>query len=92
MRKIITWQEADGYHWDTRAGSTARGYLDARGVAYPTRKAARAAGLEAMRPLLYDYQTGEIIRSATAAELAESRAAGEAGVIVVDGRSCYVSE
>ena len=45
---------------------------------------------------LYDYKTGEAIRSATAAELAASIKAaktdGGAGVIVVDGRSCYAQE
>lgn len=45
---------------------------------------------------LYDYQTGEAIRPATAAELAASIEAAEhdggAGVIIIDGRSCYVQE
>lgn len=44
---------------------------------------------------LRDYQTGEAIRPATLAELAASieatRDDGGAGVIVVDGRSCYVA-
>ena len=43
---------------------------------------------------LHDYKTGEVIRDATPAELAESIEAekhdGGAGVIVVDGRNCYV--
>ena len=42
---------------------------------------------------LYDYDTAEPVRAATPAELAESEAAarrdGGAGVIEVDGRSCY---
>lgn len=41
---------------------------------------------------LNDYKTGEVIRPATADELAASKAAGDTGVITVDGRSCYVSE
>ena len=45
---------------------------------------------------LMDYSTGEIVRIATAAELAESIAAAEidggAGVIDVDGRRCWVQE
>ena len=40
---------------------------------------------------LTDYRTGEDIRPATAEEAAASTAAGERGVITVDGRSCYVS-
>lgn len=44
---------------------------------------------------LHDYQTGEYIREATPEESASSNAAarhdGGAGVIIVDGRSCYVS-
>lgn len=43
---------------------------------------------------LHDYTTGEYIRAATQAERQESDAEVEAGhyegVIVVDGRSCYV--
>jgi len=52
----------------------------------------------AMRPehgTLCDYHTGEAIRRATAAELWASRDAagrdGGPGVIVVDGRRCYVA-
>jgi hypothetical protein len=45
---------------------------------------------------LHDYKTGEFIRFATAPELSASIEAGQsdggAGVIVVDGRSVYVSE
>lgn len=45
---------------------------------------------------LYNYATGEAIRPATAAEMAESIAAAERdgghGIIVVDGVSCYVQE
>lgn len=45
---------------------------------------------------LHDYKTGEYIREATDAELQSSIEAakhdGGAGVIVVDGRSCYVVE
>lgn len=45
---------------------------------------------------LHDYKTGEVIRPATAAELAASIEAaktdGGAGVIVVDGRSVYAQE
>ena len=45
---------------------------------------------------LTDYQTGESIRPATAAEraasLAAAKADGGAGVIRVDGRSVYVAD
>ena len=45
-------------------------------------------------PSLINYQTGEFIRMATKAETHESLAAAEydggAGVIVVDGVSCWV--
>lgn len=45
---------------------------------------------------LHNYKTGEAIRPATAAELAASIEAaktdGGAGVIVVDGVSCYAQE
>lgn len=45
---------------------------------------------------LYDYQSGEEIRAATSQELNDSREQAEsdggAGVIDVDGRSCYVVE
>lgn len=45
---------------------------------------------------LHNYKTGEVIRPATAEELAASieaaKADGGAGVIVVDGVSCYVQE
>lgn len=40
--------------------------------------------------MLIDYRTAEIIRTATAAEIAESLAAGPTGVIMVDGVLCYV--
>ena len=40
--------------------------------------------------MLIDYRTAEIIRSATASEIAESLAAGPTGVILVDGVPCYV--
>jgi hypothetical protein len=45
---------------------------------------------------LTDYQTGESIRPATAAEraasLAAAKADGGAGVIRIDGRSVYVAD
>ena len=45
---------------------------------------------------LIDYNTGETIRTATTTELNESIEAskvdGGTGVIVVDGRSCYVRD
>ena len=45
-------------------------------------------------PHLTDYRTGEDIRTATAEEVEASKAAAEtdggAGVILVDGRACYV--
>jgi len=45
---------------------------------------------------LIDYSTGDIVRKATADELRASidaaKVDGGAGVIDVDGRSCYVSE
>jgi hypothetical protein len=40
---------------------------------------------------LTDYRTGEPIRPATAAEHAQSLAAGEAGVFELDGRSVFVA-
>jgi hypothetical protein len=44
---------------------------------------------------LYNYQTGALIRTATAAEATASEAAalldGGSGVIEVDGVSCYVA-
>jgi hypothetical protein len=47
-------------------------------------------------PQLYSYQTGERIREATPAELAASIDAaaddGGAGVILVDGRRCFVRD
>jgi nicotinamide mononucleotide (NMN) deamidase PncC len=40
---------------------------------------------------LCDYNTGDIIREATAVEAEESSTqSGDEGVIVVDGRDCYV--
>ncbi len=45
---------------------------------------------------LCDYNTGDTIRPATAEERAESLEAarydGGAGVIEIDGRSCYVED
>jgi hypothetical protein len=41
---------------------------------------------------LTDYQTGDDIRPATAAERVASDAAGPEGVILVNGRSCYVAD
>jgi hypothetical protein len=45
---------------------------------------------------LHDYTSGSYIRPATEAERDASRAAAEsdggAGVILVDGRSCYVQD
>jgi len=45
---------------------------------------------------LHDYKTGEFLRIATLQELSASIEAGKSdggsGVILVDGRSCYVSE
>jgi len=47
-------------------------------------------------PKLVDYNTTEVIRDATEEEARESREAaktdGGAGVIEVDGRSCYVED
>ena len=40
---------------------------------------------------LYNYKTGEAIRPATEAEAKESAAAGDSGVILVDGVACYVA-
>lgn len=40
---------------------------------------------------LHNYETAEIIRDATIAELAKSLAAGPEGVIMVDGIACYVA-
>lgn len=46
--------------------------------------------------ILYDYDTSDALRPATAAERAESVEAakhdGGAGVIRVDGRRCYVQD
>jgi len=48
----------------------------------------------AASPTLCDYETGETIREATEQEMSDSIAQalrdGGAGVILVDGRSCYV--
>jgi hypothetical protein len=47
-------------------------------------------------PTLHDYYTGREIRNATAEEIADSKRAAEidggAGVIEVDGKSCYVAD
>lgn len=47
-------------------------------------------------PDLYDYDTAELIREATPEEHEASKAAATLdngrGVIVVDGRSCYVAD
>jgi precorrin-6B methylase 2 len=49
-------------------------------------------------PTLNNYQTGDVIRVATAAEIAASMEAAESdigggtGAIVVDGVTCYVEE
>jgi hypothetical protein len=52
--------------------------------------------INASKPVMYDYSTGEEIREATAEELEESKEAakhdGGAGVITVDGRDVYVIE
>lgn len=40
---------------------------------------------------VYDYQTTDQIRRATDDEAAESIAAGEEGVIMVEGGKCYVA-
>lgn len=44
---------------------------------------------------LYDYQTGDALRLATEDELRSSISAaqedGGAGVIIIDGRSCFVA-
>lgn len=41
---------------------------------------------------LMSYDTADYIRKATAEEVEESLAAGEEGVIRVDGERCYVEE
>ena len=45
---------------------------------------------------LHDYRTGELLREATAEEARDSMLSamkdGGAGVIVVDGRKCYVQD
>lgn len=47
-------------------------------------------------PTLHDYQNGDYIRRATEAEATASIDAtehdGGAGVIIIDGRRCYVEE
>ena len=49
-----------------------------------------------MTAKLYDYQTAEYLRAATAEELhasiQQATRDGGAGVIVVDGRDCYALE
>jgi len=54
------------------------------------------APASAGKATLHDYSTGEAIRPATAAELAESIAAAELdggpGVFRVNGRRCYVAD
>lgn len=55
-----------------------------------------ASQIDMSKPVLYAYDTAEEIRNATAEELAASIEAskhdGGAGVIEVDGVSCYVQE
>lgn len=41
---------------------------------------------------LHDYATGDFIRPARKTERDESRRSGDEGVILVDGRRCYVEE
>jgi hypothetical protein len=44
-------------------------------------------------PTLNDFSTGRVMRAATAAEIAQSAAAEAVdgiGIILVDGRECYV--
>jgi hypothetical protein len=52
--------------------------------------------VDEMMAKLCDYATGETIREATADEARASREAAEhdggAGVILVDGRRCYVED
>jgi hypothetical protein len=49
-----------------------------------------------MSEMLVDYESGDTIRQAAKIEAAESREAaahdGGAGVILVDGRRCYVED
>lgn len=51
---------------------------------------------DASDPQLHDYRSGDHIRPATASEAEASRHAAEsdggAGVIMVDGRPCYVQD
>lgn len=58
-------------------------------------KASLAATEPQSTASLQDYQTGDIIRPATQEELEASISAaqedGGAGVIIIDGRSCFVS-
>jgi len=51
-----------------------------------------AAMLTPDNPTLHDYKTGRYIRKASPSEVAESRSSGAEGVILVDGKSCYVEE
>lgn len=54
----------------------------------------RRAAKRKRRACLHDYESGDALRPATSSEAAESRAAAEhdggAGVILADGRRCYV--
>jgi hypothetical protein len=68
-------------------------------TSWNTKKAAgpkkRKAPRKRSHGTLTDYKTGASLRPATAAEAKASKAAarrdGGAGVIAVDGRSCFVS-
>jgi len=40
---IIIFEEADGWHWDSKTEVEKHGYLDARGKGYPSKRAAMRA-------------------------------------------------
>jgi hypothetical protein len=55
-----------------------------------------ATKIDQTQPIVYDYDTDEPIRNATAEELQASRDAADSdsgrGVIEIDGRDCYVQD
>lgn len=58
---------------------------------YEAREAVARLVSETQSLHLYDYETAYQIRSATEDEAAVSIDAGDEGVIMVDGRKCYVA-
>ena len=89
-----------GEEWDralasVRADLLAGTYSD-QATAYDSLCSACTGAISLSRYRLMAYDTAESIRPATPAEVVASRIAAEAdggaGVIAVDGRSCYVED